>query len=158
MAWLKWVHRSSSLFATLLIALFFSATLASELSGNVQAVQQVKQLIVLPGLFLLIPAIAAAGATGKFMTRRRRGRALSTKQRRTLAVALTGAFVLLPAALWLRHLALAGSFGPQFYLVQGIELLAGASNLTLMGLNIYDGMKLSGRINRIRRKSSVEAG
>jgi hypothetical protein len=36
-----------------------------------------------------------------------------------------------------------------FYLVQGLELLAGAVNLALMGLNMRDGLKMSGRF-RVR--------
>jgi len=30
--------------------------------------------------------------------------------------------------------------------VQVIELIAGATNLTLMGLNVRDGLRLSGRL------------
>lgn len=37
-------------------------------------------------------------------------------------------------------------FDSRFYLVQGLELLTGALNLTLMGLNIRDGLRLSGRL------------
>jgi hypothetical protein len=41
--------------------------------------------------------------------------------------------------------AAAGTFNTTFYIVQALELLAGATNLVLMGLNIRDGFKLSGR-------------
>ena len=148
---LKQIHRSSSLIATLLIATFFVATLVAELFGTLEHIKEVKQLTVMPGLFLLIPCVAAAGITGNLMTRGRKGNLLSTKKRRLLIVAATGLFVLLPAALWLRHLALQNNFGALFYLLQAAELLAGASNLMLMGLNIYDGMKLAGRVKRKRR-------
>lgn len=149
---MKWVHRGGSLVATLLIAVFFTATLLTELFGTLEGVKQVKQLIVVPGLFLLVPSIAVAGITGNLMTRGRKGKILTTKKRRLLIVAVTGLFILLPAALWLRHLAFQNSFGTLFYLVQTAELLAGASNLTLMSLNIYDGMKLAGRVKRKRKR------
>ena len=51
----------------------------------------------------------------------------------------------IPCAVFLNRWASAGTFDSTFYLVQGLELLAGAVNLTLMGLNIRDGLKMSGR-------------
>jgi len=44
--------------------------------------------------------------------------------------------------------AAAGTFDATFYLVQGLELLAGATNLGLMGLNIRDGLRMSGRLRK----------
>jgi len=43
-------------------------------------------------------------------------------------------------------LAAAGEFNTAFYAVQALELVAGAANLTLMGMNIRDGLTLSGRL------------
>ena len=57
-----------------------------------------------------------------------------------------GLFVLLPSAIYLNTLATQGTFGPTFYAVQTLELLAGAVNLTLMGLNIRDGLRATGRL------------
>lgn len=151
----KKVHLVSSLGATLLIALFLCATLTVELFGSHLEVARVKHLIVAPGLWALIPLVASAGLTGNLMTRGRRGRLLSTKRRRTGIVAATGLLVLVPAALTLDWLASSGDFGGLFYAVQGLELLAGASNLTLMGFNIYDGLRLSGRIKPSKRTASA---
>jgi hypothetical protein len=53
--------------------------------------------------------------------------------------------VLLPAAIFLDQWASAGSFDTSFYIVQGLELIAGATNLTLMGMNIRDGRRISGK-------------
>jgi hypothetical protein len=55
----------------------------------------------------------------------------------------------MPCAIFLDRWASAGSFDSMFYLVQGLELLAGAVNLALMGLNMRDGLKMSGRF-RVR--------
>lgn len=41
--------------------------------------------------------------------------------------------------------AAAAQFDAAYYVVRAIELLAGAVNLILMGLNTRDGMKMSGR-------------
>ena len=144
------VHLVSSLGATFLIALFFCATVSVELFGTHSDVAQVKHLVVAPGLWVLVPLVAGAGVTGKLMTRGRRGRLLNAKRRRTGVVAATGVLVLVPTALTLDWLALSGDFGRLFYCVQSLELLAGASNLTLMSLNIYDGLRLSGRIKPSR--------
>jgi hypothetical protein len=61
-------------------------------------------------------------------------------------IALNGLLVLVPCAVFLHARAVAGDFGGVFALVQGIELLAGAANLALMGLNLRDGLALAGRI------------
>ena len=45
----------------------------------------------------------------------------------------------------------AASFDAAFYTVQAIELLAGAANITFLGLNMRDGLKMKGRL---RRKAS----
>ena len=155
MSGLKKVHLISSLSATSLIALFFCATLAAELLGSHLEVARVKKLIVTPGLWVLVPIVASVGITGNLMTRDRRGRLLRTKQRRTAIVAATGLLVLVPTALILNSLASRGSFDALFYAVQSLELLAGASNLTLMSLNIYDGLRLSGRIKPSKRTASA---
>ncbi len=50
----------------------------------------------------------------------------------------------------LNRWALAGSFDTTFYAVQALELLAGATNLTLMGLNVRDGLRMTGRLRPAR--------
>jgi hypothetical protein len=50
-----------------------------------------------------------------------------------------------PCAIFLQQLASAGLFDQTFAVVQALELAAGAVNLTLLGLNIRDGFKLSRR-------------
>lgn len=66
-------------------------------------------------------------------------------QRRAHGIAGNGLLILLPAALLLEHWAAAGRFDGMFYTVQAVELLAGAINLTLIGLNIRDGVCLRSR-------------
>ena len=57
-------------------------------------------------------------------------------------IAGNGLIVLVPSAVFLAHLADSGNFGTVFYGVQTLELLVGAVNLALMGLNIRDGLAL----------------
>jgi hypothetical protein len=70
---------------------------------------------------------------------------VDAKKKRMPLIAANGLLVLLPCALLLNHWAAAGSFGAAFYAVQALELAAGALNLTLMGLNMRDGLRLTGR-------------
>lgn len=55
------LHFLAGLMATLTITSFFSVSLFSELLGSKETIVAVKAWIVMPGLFLLIPAIAATG-------------------------------------------------------------------------------------------------
>ena len=60
----KRLHLIASIVATLAIATFSLSTALVELFGSHEAVATVKRLIVFPGLFILIPAIAATGGSG----------------------------------------------------------------------------------------------
>ena len=60
-------------------------------------------------------------------------------------IAANGLLILVPAAIFLSVRAQAGMFDGAFYAVQAVELLAGAINVTLIGLNIRDGLRLSRR-------------
>jgi len=146
----KKVHLIAGLVATLTIATFFLSTALVELFGSHEAVATVKQWIVLPGLFILVPAIAATGGSGFYLSKSRKGRLVDAKKKRMPFIAANGILVLIPCAIVLNRWAAAGSFDSTFYIVQAIELLAGATNLVLMGLNIRDGFKMSGRFRPVK--------
>ncbi|MCK6621313.1 MAG: hypothetical protein HUU32_17115 [Calditrichaceae bacterium] len=146
----KTIHFLAGFLATFTIVTFFLSTVVVEVFGSPAAVATVKSLIVAPGLFILVPAIIAAGVSGFALSKSRRGRLIETKKKRMPFIAANGLLVLVPAAILLDRWASAGSFGVTFYLVQGAELLAGSVNLILMGLNIRDGLKLSGRFRASR--------
>ncbi len=143
---LKLVHRVGGILAPLCIATFFLSTLLVELFGSHQAVTQLKSLIVTPGLWILIPAIAAAGGSGFFLSKSRRGRLVDAKKKRMPFIAANGLFVLVPCAIVLNRWAAAGAFDTAFYGVQAVELIAGAINLVLMGMNVRDGFRMAGRL------------
>lgn len=143
---LKIIHLIAGIVATLTIATFFTATVIAELFGTAQEIVFVKNLIVTPGLFILIPAIALTGMTGFKLSQTHQGKLIAVKQIRMMFIAANGLMILLPAALHLQHLAGLGTYNTLFYLIQGVELLAGAVNLVLMSLNIRDGLRFSGKI------------
>ena len=140
------IHRIGAITATLCILIFFTSTITVELFGSEQAIATVQSLIVMPGLFILIPAIAATGATGMAMSTSRSHGPVGRK--RMPFIGANGLLVLLPAAIVLDQWASAGRFDSTFYLTQVIELVAGGVNLSLMLLNIRDARKLSGQIRR----------
>lgn len=146
----KRVHLAAGILAPLYVATFFLSTVLVELFGSHAAVARLKSLIVTPGLWILVPAIAAAGSSGMFLSKSRKGRLVDTKKKRMPFIAANGLLILVPCAIVLNRWAAAGSFDTAFYVVQAIELLAGATNLTLMGLNVRDGLRMAGQL-RIAR-------
>ena len=144
------IHFVAAIAATLCIATFFTSSIVVELIGTDDAIAVVKRLIVFPGLFILVPAIAAAGGTGFLLARQRTGRLVEMKKKRMPFIGINGLFILLPAAIVLNIWASNGLFDTRFYLLQGLELLAGATNLTLMSMNIRDGLKLAGNLRKRR--------
>jgi len=136
------IHRITSLLATLCIAIFFTSTLIVELFASHETIALVKSLIVTPGIFILVPAMAITGATGFSLAKERKGRIIEAKKKRMPIIALIGIFILMPAAIYLSQWASVGTFDTKFYIVQTIELIAGATNLTLMIKSIKDGNKL----------------
>lgn len=138
-------HRVVASVSFMCVAVFLIATVVVEIFGNYHAVSEVKSLIVFPGLFILVPCIAFTGASGVVLLRSRSGKLARQKKKRMPFIAANGILVLIPCALFLSHCAAAGNFDGYFYTAQGIELIAGTTNLILMGLNIRDGLIMNGR-------------
>lgn len=136
-------HKTGAIIAALCIVTFFLSTLIVELFFTTGSIAQVKSLIVMPGLFILIPAIAITGATGFSLSKSSSTGLVGQKRKRMPFIGANGLLILLPAAIFLNQRAATGSFDSTFYAVQGLELFAGAINITLMFMNIRDGRKLS---------------
>ena len=140
----KRVHMIAGILAPLCLVSFFLSTLLVELFGSQANVAQLKALIVTPGLWIMIPAIAATGGSGLFLSKSRKGRLVDAKKKRMPFIAANGLLVLVPCAIVLNRWAAAGSFDTTFYAVQAVELIAGATNFVLMGLNVRDGLRMAG--------------
>jgi hypothetical protein len=144
----KILHPLAGALAMLTIATFWLSTVFSELFGSQAVITSVKTAIPW-GLLLLVPALAAAGGSGFALARERRGAALvASKMKRMRIIAANGILILIPSALFLASKATAGEFDAAFYAVQALELVAGATNLALLGLNMRDGLKLTSRLRR----------
>ena len=141
------IHAIAGAIGFLTIATFWTSTLFSELFGGEEIITSVKNF-VLWGMFVLIPAMAVAGGSGFSLSTKRSGRLVDTKKKRMPIIGANGLLVLIPCAFFLASKANSGEFDTAFYAVQGLELLAGAANLTLMSLNIRDGLKMTGRLRQ----------
>lgn len=149
------IHALAGLVGFFTILSFWTSTLVVELFAGPAAVAAVKSWI-LSGMVVLIPAMVIVGASGMSLGRGRRDALTKVKKTRMPLIAVNGLVILLPAAFYLASKANAGAFDGWFYTVQAIELVAGASNLIMMGLNVRDGLRMTGRIARPvpqRRKS-----
>ncbi|WP_322514678.1 hypothetical protein SR870_16780 [Rhodopseudomonas palustris] len=141
---IRTLHPVAGIIAFLTILCFWLSTVAVELGGDPEGIAAVKRAI-LWGLLLLVPSIALAGASGFRLGGRSQHPDVASKRRRMPIIAINGIAVLVPCAFFLQQRADAGLFDQSFAVVQAIELVAGAVNLTLLGLNIRDGFRLTHR-------------
>lgn len=147
------VHPIAGGLALLTMLIFWTSTVAVEILGDRNDIVAVKQAIMW-GLLVLVPALAATGGTGFLRAGRSRNAHIAAKKRRMQMVAPIGILVLVPCVLYLGTTSSASGLGTYFYPVQGIELVAGAVNITLMSLNVRDGLRLTRRF-RARRLSAT---
>ncbi|MES0809464.1 CDGSH iron-sulfur domain-containing protein [Roseibium sp. SCPC15] len=150
------IHDAAGGLGFLTILLFWTSTVVSELFASETDVAAVKSAI-LWGMFALIPMLIVAGGSGMAMGRSRTDLLAVAKKRRMPVIAGNGLFLLIPCAFFLQGKASAGQLDTVFYTVQAIELVAGALNLSLMGLNIRDGMRMTGRLSNSHPASDQPA-
>ena len=141
------IHAIAGIIGFLTIALFWTSTLYSELFTDYATIAALKAAI-LNGMFVLVPAMAIVGASGMSLGGKRQDRLSLAKKKRMPFIAANGLLILVPAAFYLEFKAASGAFDTSFYAGQFLELLAGFTNLAMMGLNIRDGLTLTGRIGR----------
>lgn len=135
------IHAAAGALALVTISVFWTTTIWAELFAGGDDIAMVKTNI-LRGMAVLIPAMIAVGASGFSLGRGWRHPAVARKAARMRIVAFNGIVLLLPAAVYLAVKANAGAFDAWFYAVQVVELIAGAANVTLIALNMRDGLAL----------------
>lgn len=138
------IHGFFGVVALLCILSFWTGTVISEVFGNPADIAFVK-FSILKGMGLLVPAMMLAGGSGVSM--KWKGPMIEQKKRRMKIISANGMLILLPSAFFLSNRAQLGNFDAWFYGVQIIELLAGATNIGLLVLNMKDGI-MSARMRR----------
>jgi hypothetical protein len=140
-------HAIAGVVAFAVILVFLSSSLVAELSGNSATIALVKTSIAW-ALLVLVPALAATGASGFAMAGPSPKGLLAGKLKRMRVIAANGILVLVPSVLFLAWKAGHGEFDAGFIAVQLVEFAAGSLNLALMGLNIRDGLRLTRRMRQ----------
>jgi len=110
-----------------------------------EAVAAVKHAIAYYGLIPLVILMAGTGGSGFVLAKGRKGRLVDGKRKRMPKIGANGLIVMIPCALFLNGKAAAGEFDTAFYVVQVIELVVGALQLSLLGRSFRDGLQLAGR-------------
>ena len=141
---IRFIHALAAGIALATIAAFWTSTVVALLFPDPVHLVAVKTGIA-RGLWILIPALAVAGASGAWLGRGREAALVNRKRRRMAAIAANGLLVLVPCALWLANRAVSGPFDTLYAAIQALELLAGAVNIVLLGANAADGLRLAGR-------------
>ena len=147
----KIIHPVAGLIAILTIATFWLSTALSELFASEATIIAVKTAIPW-GFLLLVPALAATGGSGFALANGQRIGPIGTKMKRMPLIAANGILILIPSALFLASKARAGEFDTAFYIVQAVELAAGATNLALLAMSMRDGLNAT----RWRRTSFLK--
>lgn len=136
-------HKVFAMVAFATIVTFWTSTIIVELFFDYESITSIKSLIVYPGLFILIPSIIITAITGNIIAKKSKKEVLIAKKKKRMPfIAILGAAVLLPAAIYLDILASQQLFDTNFYIIQALELTAGATNITLMFLNIRDSKNI----------------
>ncbi len=138
------LHAAVGALALLIIAGFWTATVTTILIGDKYLIAMTK-LTIAWGLLALIPALMLTGLSGHRLAQKMRGPVIAAKQARMKWAAILGIIVLVPSALILLPLAMQGQGGAIYWALQIVELLAGATNITLLSLNMREGLRLSRR-------------
>lgn len=143
----KIIHPIAGTTALATIVTFWLATVWSELLGSPTTVITVKTLIPW-GFLILVPALAATSLSGLRLSMQHRGPLALRKRKRMPFIAANGVLILIPSALFLSCKAQRHELDTLFYLVQAVELVGGCTNITLLALNMRDGIRLA----RTRRR------
>lgn len=144
------IHAIAGLSAMLLVIVFQTATILSELAFSHAEVAVVKFWIVC-GIGLMVVLMAGTGASGKLLAIGRAGAVIDVKTRRMMVLATNGLLIMVPSAVFLWLWSSAGRFGALFYTVQAIEIACGLLQLTLLALNARDGFQLTRRKREIAK-------
>ena len=150
-------HAASGAFALLTITAFWSSVLYAELELGHSDIAEVRTAIAY-ALPLLIAFLATAGATGNRLAGHSKAPIVLAKVRRMKLAAANGLLVLVPSATFLAIQARAGEFDGWFATVQAIELIAGATNIALLALNMRAGMTMRSRRLSKRRPAPSLVG
>ena len=101
----------------------------------------VKRVILMFVPVLMLSMIATGLTANKLYPGILKGQ-FKIKQIRLKIAAANGVLILLPAAIVLARWSELSEFGVLYWTVQALEIIVGLINITMIGLNIRDGIRL----------------
>jgi hypothetical protein len=152
---LRRIHVGSSIAAMTVIAIFLLSTIGAETWATDDGLAAVKQWVARL-IAVLVAAMIGAAMSGQRLAGRSRNALVRRKLKRMRAVGAIGLLVLIPCAVVLARLAADHDFSSLFVVLQSVELVAGAANLTLLTLNLRDGLALRSGSQRSASRSMAK--
>lgn len=141
---LKSIHKVAAICALILIATFQVSTIVADFFATAVQIAYVKSAILM-FIPLLILSMIATGITANKLYPNAVMGIFKVKQMRLKIAAINGMLILLPAAILLARWSESGQFDNLYWTIQILEIIAGLVNLTMIGLNIRDGIRLGRR-------------
>lgn len=139
---MKILHKSAAILSFIILVSFWLLSFSSELIGGHETIRLTKNFVFY-GMFLLIPSIITTAISGFKIGQKYKGRVVEAKRKRMPFIAMIGALVLLPLAIWLRYKANYADFDSSFQIGQIGELIFGGTNIYFLGKNILAGRRLA---------------
>lgn len=144
---IKIVHGIVANVVILMVIVFWGSTVISELFLDQQAIKLVKQSIVYYGLPFMIVAMMITGMTGFLLGKESNYLPILNKKKRMPFIVFNGLFVMVPLAIYLNYKAANNAFDSWFVIMQVVELSIGIVQLSLLGKNFTEGIKISKSFN-----------
>ncbi len=140
------LHATAAVAALFIISTFFVFSLVVEILGHLFWIKTAKTVILcaMPLLLIAMPTVAI---TGNKLAGNSCHPSILFKQRRMKFIVMNG-MVLVSLATYLYYRAHYQAVDDIFFYIQLTEFALGFVNLVLMVLNIKEGLKLSGRMEK----------
>ncbi|WP_292008588.1 hypothetical protein [Chryseobacterium sp.] len=135
------IHIIASIISFSTILIFFSMSLFAEINGNEGLIKNVKRNILV-GLPLMIITMPALAITGKKLAGKSQNILILIKQKRMKFILANGILLILLAG-FLYYYSHYIALNTTFLIFQLLEFFCGLANLTMIGMNIKDGIQLS---------------
>ena len=135
-------HIIGSIIAAITITMFFTFSLIAEIKGDETFIKQVKEGILF-SLPLLLVAMPMLNITGNKLAGESQNPIVLAKRRRMKFVLANG-ITLISLACFLYYRSHYQAIDGIFLTAQIAEFTLGLTNLTLIGINIKNGIQLSG--------------
>lgn len=142
------IHLLATATVTLTIIVFLISSLIVEINGNHDQIKEVKKAIFysLPIMILFMPVL---GLSGIKLAGTSNNKLISIKKANMKWIAVNG-MMLVALATFLYFRSNFAEIDNTFFIAQFLEFGFGLANLVLIGLNTTNGLKLTGKLKKVK--------